>query len=321
MGMGEDVEVKMPGKGASILGLIVVALIVVGAILLFTVRSVGVSEVAVIVDPLAGRIVGTVEGPRYFIKAPWQHVAIIRTSVESLDMWTDWATKQTGEWPAVTALTKDGLEVHVDITVRWRVDPRNVVKLYENYPDLDWETRTLAPLLRETIRNTIANYTAVETIEKRAEISRIIVEKYKEAVRNEESLAHAIIIENIDLRNIDLPENFKRAVEQKLAEQQMKMAAQYKKERLLIEANATAMQKILEAMGEARAKIILANSTAESLKIVKQAVGADTPVIEEYLRLLLVKEISQTGGKVYVIVVGGKEGGATVVPVPIPSGG
>ncbi len=309
------------GAAAKVLTAFIVLLVLLGIVFFTMIRSVGVSEVAVIVDPLAGKITGTVVGPRFFFKAPWQEAVIIKTSVESLDMWTDWTTHKTGEWPAVTALTRDGLEVHVDITVRWRVVPSRVVKLYENYPGLDWETKTLAPLLRETIRNTIANYSAVETIEKRAEISRIIVERYKKAVAEEESLAGAIVIENIDLRNIDLPENFKKAVEQKLAEQQMKMAALYKKERILIEANATAMQRILEAQGEAKAKIVLANSTAEALRIVRSAVGNDTAALEEYLRLLLVKDISQSGGKVYIVVVGGRQGSATVVPVPIPTGG
>jgi len=317
-----EIEVRIPSRKAVAAWTILFLLLLAGAALATMVRSVGVSEVAVIVDPLAGRIVGTVVGPRLFLKAPWQEVAVIRTSIQSLDMWTDWATKETGEWPAVTALTRDGLEVHVDITVRWHVDPRGVVRLYENYPGLDWETKTLAPLLREVIRNTVANYTAVETIEKRAEISRIIVERYKEAVAGEESLAGAIVIDNIDLRNIDLPEKFKEAVEQKLAEQQMKMAATYKKERLLIEANATAMQRILEAEGAARAKVILANSTAQALRIVSQALGGDRGAVEEYLRLTLAKDIAASGGKIYIILVGGK-GNATaqVIPVPLPAGG
>lgn len=317
-----EIRIKIPRryKTVSIIQALSVAIIVLILVtLLIGVESVGVSEVAIIVDPLAGDITGKVVGPRLFLKMPWQYVVKIKTSVESLDMWTDWKTGRTGEWPAVTALTKDGLEVHVDITVRWRVDPERVIGLYRRYPDLAWETKTLAPLLRETIRNTIANYTAVETIEKRAEISRIIVELYKTVVKNEESLAGAIIIENIDLRNIDLPEKFKQAVEEKLSEQQMKLAAQYKKERILIEANATAMQKILEAQGEARAKIIVANSTAQSLQLIKAAIGNNTEILKDYITYTLIKDVVSSGGNVYVVVVGGG-GQATVVPIPMKGG-
>ncbi len=318
-----EIRVKVPRKYrvfSIIQALAVFIIVVILAALLLSIESVGVSEVAIIIDPLAGAITGKVIGPRFFIKFPWQYVVKIKTSVESLDMWTDWKTGRTGEWPAVTALTKDGLEVHVDITVRWRVDPDKVIELYERYPDLQWETKTLAPLLRETIRNTIANYTAVDTIEKRAEISRIIVELYKTAVKNEKSLGGAIIIENIDLRNIDLPEKFKQAVEQKLAEQQMKLAAQYKKERMLIEANATAMQKILEAQGEARAKIIVANSTAQSLQLIMAIIGNNTDILKDYVTYTLIKDIVSSGGNVYVVIVGGGEGQATVVPIPMKEG-
>ena len=315
-----QIRVKVPKRYRALTilqGAAIVIVLIIIVSLFLTIERVNVSEVAIIVDPLAGTITGTVIGPRFFIKLPWQYVVKVKTSIESLDMWTDWKTGQTGEWPAVTALTKDGLEVHVDITVRWRVDPTKVVPLYERYPDLAWETKTLAPLLREVIRNTIANYTAVETIEKRGEISQIIVGYYKKAVQEEESLAGAIIIENIDLRNIDLPERFKQAVEQKLAEQQMKLAAQYKRERLLIEANATAMQKILEAEGEAKAKIIVANSTAESLRLVMSVIGNETDILKDYVTYTLIKDIVSSGGNVYVVVVGGGKGQATVVPIPL----
>ncbi len=315
----EEVEVKSlkpPRAWGPIIALAIVFLVILSILAFTLVSSVGVSEVAIIVDPLLGTVSGTVIGPRYFFKMPWQYVVKVRYSVESLDMWTDYVTGQRGEWPAITALTKDGLEVHVDITVRWRIDPTKIVNLYLNYPDLRWEEKALAPLLRETVRNTVANYMAIETIEKRAEISRIISEQFIEAIKSEKSLAGAIVIEGIDLRNIELPEDFKRAVEQKLAEEQMKLAAQYKRERILIEANATATAKILEALGEAKAKIIVANSTAQALEMIGQVINA-SDIMNTYITYTLLKDIVAGGGNVYIVVVSGEGGAATVVPVPM----
>ncbi|HDI31946.1 MAG TPA: prohibitin family protein [Thermofilum sp.] len=301
-----------------IVALLVLVLIVFLAVFgASMISSVGVSEVAIIVDPLVGSVTGSVIGPRFFIKAPWQQVVRVGLAVESLDMWTDFATGQRGEWPSIASLTKDGLEVYVDITIRWRVDPEKVTVLYLNYPGLDWEVKALAPLVRETVRNIISNYTAMETIEKRAEISRRIASDLIEVVNRERSFGGAIIIQDIDLRNIQLPSAFKSAVEQKLAEEQQKLAAQFKRERMLIEANATATSRILEAMGEARARIIGANATSESLRLIMTAANNSTEIAQTYLTYSMLRELAEKGGNVYIVVTSGA-GGAQVIPVPIP---
>ena len=325
---GDEIPVRVPVQYRRVKPPVSPLLIVILVALAFfaivaaatMVESVGVGEVAVIVDPLSGSIVGTVKGPRLFFKAPWQYVVKISVAIESLDMWTDPRTGARGEWPAVTCLTKDGLEVHVDITVRWRVDPDRVVDLYKSYPDLRWETRTLAPLLRETVRDILSRYTAVETIEKRSEISEKIVNEFVEAVKEERSLAGAIIVEDVDVRNIALPEAFKKAIEQKLAEEQQKIAAQYRKERILIEANATATASILKARGEATARLIQANATAESIERILAAAGNNTRIGEIYMTYAMLRELVAQGGKVYILVVSGSGGGVQVVPVPVGVG-
>jgi len=296
--------------------ILIVFLAVFGASMI---SSVGVSEVAIIVDPITGSVAGRVVGPRFFFKAPWQQVVIVSLAVESLDMWTDFATGQRGEWPSIASLTKDGLEVYVDITIRWRVDPDKVTTLYLNYPRLDWETKALAPLVRETVRNIISNYTAIETIEKRAEISRRLATELVEIVNKEGSLGGAILIQDIDLRSIQLPSAFKSAVEQKLSEEQQKIAAQFKRERMLIEANATATSRILEAMGEARARIIGANATSESLRLIMEAANNSTEIAQTYLTYSMLRDLAERGGNVYIVVTSG--GGAQVIPVPIPMQG
>ena len=274
--------------------------------------SVGVSEAAVVVDPLSGNK-RVVIGPRLFFKAPWEYYVKIYLGVEALDMWTE-AGGRTGEWPAVTCLTKDGLEVRVDITIRWRVDPSHVLRLYEYYPRLDWETTTLASLLRETVRNVIAQYTAVETIEKRAEISQKIIDEFLNAVQRESNLAGAILIEGIDLRNIELPERFKAAVESKLAEEQEKIAAEFRRERMLIEANATAMSRILQAKGEAQAILIKANSTAEAYRIILEALGGNQTQVAQ---LLALKEVLRDlKGAVIILLSPGQGGVIPVIPLP-----
>lgn len=324
----EDVRIQVSGRrinwragvGFAILMVaIVIALVFAGTV----VGNVSVSEAAIVVDPLGGgkRVV---IGPKMFFKLPWEYYVKIYLGIESLSMWTE-VTGRTGDWPAITCLTKDGLEVKVDISVRWRVDPNHVLELYEAYPRLDWEDTTLASLLRESVRDVISRYTAVETIEKRSEISRKIVDTFKEAIASESNLAKAIIIEGVDLRNIELPSDFKRAVEQKLAEEQQKLAAEFKKERLLIEANATATSQILQARGaalasiekakgEAQAILIKANATAQAYKLIIMSLGGNQ---SQVAYLLALKEALKDVEGPVIVVLSPSGNVAPIVPIPV----
>ncbi|HDD64090.1 MAG TPA: prohibitin family protein [Thermoprotei archaeon] len=305
--MGVRVRVSSDAKVISkVLAVIIVLIVIVGIFLAFAFDQVGVGEVAIIIDPVSGGIVNVVTGPRYFFKMPWQVVDKVYIAVDTLDMWTDTKTGEQGEWPSVPCLTKDGLQVYVDITVRWRIDPNKIIELYRNYPSKNWESRALAPLLRETLRNIISNYTATETIEKRSEIASLINSEYIKVIQSERTLGGAIIIEGIDLRNIDLPANFKAAVEEKLTQQQLMMAAEYSKKRTLILANASAEAEILKAWGEAKAKLILTNATSASIQMIKEVVGDDEEAIRIYIMLLLLKDVAQTGKNVYILVGGGE---------------
>ena len=293
---------------------IMIILVLVGFIILSMVDTVELGYSAIIVDPMIGGVVSVVHGPRWYIKLPWQISVKIYTATDVLDMWTEEATGNIGDYPAIKCLTKDGLEVSVDITIRWRLDPSRIVDLYLNYPNLQWKAKTIASILRETVRNVISNFTATETFEKRAVISQIISREFAEAIRAERTLAGAIVLEDVDLRNIELPQAFKTAVEEKLAAQQRKLAATYERERRLIEANATAAARILQAQGEARARLIEAEAIASQLRIIASSLGGnETQLANTFLTLQLLNEIAKNGGSIYVVVQG--PGGAQIMPL------
>jgi len=300
------------------ISIIILAILVI-VILVSTVDIVELGYSAVIVDPLVGGIVNVVHGPRWYIKLPWQVSIKIYTATDVLDMWTEEATGQIGDYPAIKCLTKDGLEVAVDITIRWRIDPSKVADLYKNYPNLQWKAKTIASILRETVRNVISNFTATETFEKRALISQIISREFEIAIKKERTLANSIILEDVDLRNIELPKAFKTAVEEKLAAEQRKIAALYEREKRLIEANASAEARILEAQGEAQARYIEAEAIASQLRIISYSLGEnETDLARIFLTLQLLNEIARNGGRIYVIVQG--PGGLQIIPfMPLQS--
>ncbi|HID91004.1 TPA: prohibitin family protein [Candidatus Bathyarchaeota archaeon] len=290
----------------------------IGMVLLgLSVGSVGTGEASVIIDPITGKIGGPVLGPRWFLKAPWQTYVNAYVATDKVHMWTDPTTGRIGDFPAIGSLTSDSLAVDVDVTIRWAVDPTKLVDLYRNYPGLDWKGRTIVPLVRGVVRDVIARYKAIDTITRREEIASAITEELAIRLGETRSLVDAISIESVDLRRIELPARFKDAIETKLREEQLMLAAEFNKTRIMIMANASAQARILEAQGEANATLVRASATAEAMRIIAQALGSnsteETRLAEIYLSLSLLKEIAATGKNVYIIVP--TEGVPIIIPL------
>lgn len=265
--------------------------------------------VGIILDPMTGSIWSVGEGPKYVIKLPWQILEQIYVGQETLDMWSSGG--RTGEYPAINAFTSDGLEARVDITIQYHIDPGYAIEIFKRYPRMDWEDRTLAPVLRQIVRDIIADYRGTDTIPKRDEIAQKIAERFVSELQK--IGLSSIVIDSINLRNIDLPEQFKKALEAKLTAEQQKIQAEYERERIITLANATAMEQILKAKGEAEAqilraeaeaksKLIIANATKVQIQLVKEALG-DPRYAVEYFKYLYLAEMAKSGA---VIVVSGE---------------
>lgn len=294
----------------------VVLIIIIGGALVFSIGSIGVGYVAVVVDPVFGSTTGVGDGAnaRYFFKPPWASIYKVYVATDSINMWTE--RTAVGDFPAVQSLTKDGLRVDVDITIRWRVSGSNVVDLFRRFPALDWKERAIIPIIREAIRNLIVNFTAIETIMRRGVIDTMMEQTLSEAFGKEPSLEDAILLDAVDLRRITLPETFVNAIESKLAAEQLAIAAEFNKTRILVVANATAMSQIVQAEGLAKSKIIIANATREAI----DAIAAQSPDLNStqltnlYLYLEALKDIAETGKGSFIIVTG--EAGQYIIPLP-----
>lgn len=290
---------RIEGVGA----VAVVLIIIIGGVLVFSISRVGVGYVSIIVDPVFGTTTSLGDGAnaKYFFKPPWSSVFRIYVATDSINMWSERLV--TGDFPSVEALTKDGLKVDVDITVRWRVSPSEAVALFRRFPGLDWKDRAIIPIIRETARNLIVDFTAIETIEKRGAMATMMEQGLTEAFEIEPSLEGAILIDGVDLRRISLPENFVNAIESKLSAEQLAIAAEFNKTRILVIANASAASEIIKAEGVAKSKIIVANATREAIK----AIAILNPDIDEaeltnlYMYLDALRDISETGKGTFII--------------------
>lgn len=271
--------------------------VVIVAVLATSISQLGPGEVAVVYDPITRSFGSPVVGPALFLKFPWQGVIKDFYTIDIVDM----TSAPDADYPPITALTRDGVEVSVEISFTYEVDPSKFRSLAMNYPRVNYEENRLIPVMRQVVRDVIAKYTVEELIAKRDAIAREIEEVYRSRIRADRTL-EAIVLHEVNLRGIRLPETVKKAIEEKVAAYQRKIAAQYERERILTLANATAQQRILIAEAEARAIEIRAEALRRAVELIMQ-VSSDP----ELARLYLLMQALQNTNASPVIIVGGAQ--------------
>ncbi len=189
--------------------------------------------------------------------------------------------------------------------------------LYRRFPAGDWKERAIIPIVRRVIRDTVVKFTAIETIEKRDAVGPELEAALRSELEREPSLVGAVVLGTVDLREIALPSKFIDAIETKLATEQLAIAAEFNRTKILVLANATAQSAIIEAEGIATSRIIVANATYESIRIIAGESGMNsTQLTTLYLTLEALKEIAKTGRTTFLIVTG--EEGTWILPIPPP---
>ena len=283
---------------ANILRALPVLLIIFGiifAVLFFFTMfvNVPVGHSVVLVDPLTKNVSDPILGPTWAVKAPWVTAVDIYYAVDSLGMWGT-GEDPFADYPGVKSFSKDQLEMDLDIMIRWRLDPDQIRELYLNYPSLNWKERTIVSIVRQTIRFISKDYAAIETIEQRDLIAQVMQDAVLQKLNEEKSLGNAITGFEFELRNIGLPDKYTTAIEAKLVAEQEKIQAEFEKERILVLANATAQQAIIEAAGLSEAKIIIAEGTQEAISMIIESAGISSSeeIAQLYLWVEVVREIS-----------------------------
>jgi regulator of protease activity HflC (stomatin/prohibitin superfamily) len=152
---------------------------------------------------------------------------------------------------AITSLTRDGLEIAMDLTVWYHLDGTQAAIVFQKIGK-DYVQKIVRPAARTAIRNTTVKYNAVEIYsEKREEVQDEI--NISLAVDFEE---RGIILEKVLLRNIKLPLKVKNAIEAKLEADQDAQKMEF----VLLKEIKEADRKKIEAGGIAEAQRIIAQS-------------------------------------------------------------
>lgn len=155
---------------------------------------------------------------------------------------------------AIRVLSNDGLEVVIDLTVLYRVSPSETPKIYKQI-GVDFTDKIVRPVTRTRIRDNAVYYDAVALYStKRNEFQQRIFKSIEDDFKK-----RGLILEQLLIRNINLPASVKLSIESKINAEQdaQKMTFVLQKEKQEAE------RKRVEAQGIADYQRIIALGLTE----------------------------------------------------------
>jgi regulator of protease activity HflC (stomatin/prohibitin superfamily) len=155
---------------------------------------------------------------------------------------------------AIRVLTSDGLEVIMDLTVLYKVLPVDAPRIIRE-TGLDYTDKIVRPLARTKIRDNAVYYDAVSLYStKRDEFQRRIFETISGEFQH-----RGLLLEQLLIRNISLPQAVKTSIEQKMSAEQDAQKMQY----VLQKEQQEAQRKRVEAQGIADYQRIISESLTD----------------------------------------------------------
>jgi regulator of protease activity HflC (stomatin/prohibitin superfamily) len=164
---------------------------------------------------------------------------------------------KTGD-DAIRVLTADGLEVTIDLTVLYKLLPSEAPKLVRE-TGVDYTDKIVRPLTRTKIRDNAVYYDAVSLYStKRDEFQSRIFKSIEEDFK-----IRGLVLEQLLVRNITLPQSVKATIEQKINAEQDAQKMQF----VLLKEKQEAERKRVEAQGIADyQRIINTGLTSQQLQ-------------------------------------------------------
>jgi len=269
---------------AKAVGLVIVALIIIGVIAAQSVQIVeaghrGVllhwSAVDVTVPPLD-------EGLHFVV--PFQD-QVVNMEVRTLKF-----------VKATSSASQDLQNVSTEVTVNYHPSPNSVNTLYKEV-GLDYQNRIIAPAVEEVVKQVTANYNAEELITKRPLVKSDIETEIGIRLN-----VYNIVTEVISITDFQFSSLFSSAIESKVEAEQKAQKAENDLVRIQVEAQ----QREALAMGVAAANIAEAEGEAEAIRVINAALSQN-PYYLEWLK-------TQAWDGKLPLVVG--EGGTPFIQIP-----
>lgn len=185
---------------------------------------------------------------------PFAKVTIFDTKIQNYTMSAVTSEGDVHGDDAIRVLSADGLEVVVDLTVLYKIMPEKAPAIYKGI-GADYKDKIVRPVTRTRIRDNAVYYDAVSLYSKRRDEFQNRI--YESMARDFKS--RGLILEQLLIRNINLPESVKKTIESKInAEQEAQ-----KMEFVLQKEKQEAERKRVEAKGIADYQTIISLSLTD----------------------------------------------------------
>ncbi|MDB5124025.1 MAG: band 7 protein [Mucilaginibacter sp.] len=255
----------------STVGLVVVIL----GILLSTIKIIDPGKVGVQV--LFGKVQDNVLESGLHVINPLVQVTTFSIQTENYTMSAKDSEGAIQGDDAIRVLSSDGLEVTIDLSVLYRMNPEKAPFILQNI-GTNYEDKIVRPVTRTAIRDNAVNYQAVDLYstkrqEFQAKINQTITQNFAK---------NGLDVQQILVRNISLPASVKASIESKINAEQDAQKMQF----VLQKERQEADRKRVEAQGIADYQKILSTGLSdkqlqyETIKAQKEiALSPNTKII------------------------------------------
>ncbi len=190
-----------------------------------------------------GLIKDKIYTPGFHVVAPWNEMYVYQVREQTLE-------------EEMEVLSRNGLDLKVDVTIRLNPKYDKIGELHERF-GRDYMVTLVRGETRSAVRDVIGQFEPEELYSsKRDEVQNLIQEKLFESLdRNYIELKATLI------RDIELPEKVKNAIEVKIEAEQKALKYKY----IIQQEEQEAQRKVIEARAKAEANAIISKSLTENI--------------------------------------------------------
>lgn len=197
-----------------------------------------------------GKIIG-IENEGLAVLPPWQKLT--NFSIRAFEANIDNAEGSTS----------DTQPVHVNMTVRYSIATDKVAEVFEKYSHTGDLSSYINTATQEIFKAVTSRYTAPDLINQRAKVSGDIYAALQQKLDK-----YGATVINIDMRNFAFSDTYMKAINDKVTQEQLRLAAENKAKTV----EAEQRQKVVIA--EAEAKAVKAKADGEAYATVTNATAA-----------------------------------------------
>ena len=168
---------------------------------------------------------------------------------------------------SITALSADGLMMPLDVTLAYRLVANDAPWLYRSIGP-DYVDKVVRPASRTAVREAIAGFTSQEAYSSRRQelattIDQLLTARLRDLLTQHEDFGdrRGFVIEQIMIRNVQLPARVKNAIEEKLEAEQQALRMRF----ILEKERQEAERKSIEAKGISDFQNIVSQGISDQL--------------------------------------------------------